>query len=111
MNNWTFFWCSLASPDFTVAGISFELEVFKLFKDTKEIVDVKLPIQDTPYKCRVYAIFVFNRMLKVAYGECTPGVYVAYADEITLPFCTPQFNWSKDQKKWVKVEERERDCR
>jgi hypothetical protein len=101
VSKWTFFWCNLAAADFQVAGYSFREEVFKRFVDSKETIDVSKPIDGKEWKCRVYSYEADDQKFRIGYGEVSPGVYLAYADDATLPYCSPQFRWSED-KCWKK---------
>ena len=102
MSSWTFFWCNLASDDFSVCGISFEKENFK-FWSTSELVSVVDPIYGTTSQINVYRMEHNRHLYHVAYEEHTPDVYVAFADDETLPFCTPRFRWDQERK-WVRTD-------
>lgn len=103
MTKWTFFWCSLATADFTVNGISFHAEVFKGFQDINENADVTDPVYGTVYKCRIYSYSKGEQIWRVAYGEYSPGAYFAYADDTALPFCTPRYKWDNNEK-WIRID-------
>jgi hypothetical protein len=86
MSTWTCFWCSLASPDFKVCGISFEGEIFKQFKDTLRNVSLPDPIYQKPHNFRIYRLDHDGSPFHIAYMEVSPSAYLAYADDKTLPF-------------------------
>jgi len=106
MSNWNFFWCNIASDDFSVAGEPFNVEKAGIskFKATRQYVEVVDPIYGklSPWY-EVYLLEHDGLTLRVAYREHTPGVYVAFADDETLPFCTPRFRWDPEQK-WVRTD-------
>jgi hypothetical protein len=108
MAAWNFFWCSIPSSDwrsmasdsFRVAGETFDESV--RFKSTSQSAEVIDPIYGTTHQYPVYALVHKGLTLKVAYQEHTPGVYLAFADDDTLPFCFPRFRWDREAK-WVRV--------
>jgi hypothetical protein len=102
MSQSKFFWCSFATDDFTVCGVSFEKEAFK-FNLTNQVVDVVDPIYGTRDVAPVYRLQKEGQSFEVAHKEWTPGVYLAFADDATLPFCAPRFRCDP-QAKWVRVD-------
>ena len=111
MSDWQFFWCSLAAPDFSVAGVPFQENIFKRFRDTKQSADVFDPMYGEPYKYRIYALDDETRAYEIAYSAHppgahtpgTPGAYFAFARPDTLPFCTPRFKWDPE-KFWFRLD-------
>jgi hypothetical protein len=102
MSNWKFFWCSLLADDFTVSGISFVNEAFR-FSLTGKSVEAVDPIYGGTQVTPVYRLEYEGHSFEVAHMEWTPGVYLAFADEATLPFCTPKYRWDPVSK-WVRVD-------
>jgi len=102
-SDWHFFWCSLAAPNFYVAGVPFEESVFKRFCNTNQFASVIDPIYGCASEYPIYALEEGGRAFEIAYAEHTPGVYLAYATADTLPFCTPRFKWDST-KSWIRVD-------
>lgn len=93
-NTWSFVWCSLAAPSFEIAGKTIPDEILKSFKDTKEIVEVPCPLESRIRKARVYSYTDGATSYNVALTEVSPGVYTAYVNDHTLPYCMPRFRWA-----------------
>jgi hypothetical protein len=102
MTRWNFFWCSIPADDFTVAGESFFKSV-KLWKTT-EMAEVVDPIYGKTFPFPVYVLKHGDLTLKVACKEHTPSVYVAFADDETLPLRTPKFRWDREAK-WIRIDQ------
>ena len=103
MSNWHFFWCDIAAPDFTVSGVSFEQANFKKFEKTGLWADVVDPIYGQKQRIPVYRLKQENSSYRVAYTEWTACVYVAFADDETLPHCSPRFRWDPAQR-WIRID-------
>jgi len=102
MSNWHFFWCNIAAPDFTFRGIPFE-EASRKFSATSKSVEVVDPIYGSKRTAFVHRLVEEGQSYELVHEEWTPGVYVAFANDVTLPLCAPRFRWDP-QAKWVRVD-------
>jgi hypothetical protein len=100
-----FFWCGLASPSFTVAGITIDPHRdnfirHPLITDTKRLEQVIGPIYGKPTTVRMYKFHRESLAIEIGITEISNCVFVAYAAPEDMAFCSPQFKWIEN--KWVR---------
>jgi len=81
MTPWTYVWDSLCSEDFSIFGAKFA-HAFGWTRVKGEFAEVVDPIYGESSKYPIYAReFEGKGIVRVAYTEHTPGVYLAYVND------------------------------